>query len=143
MPKLISPNSNTNLLPIGLNLPIQRGQNGYFEVNYDTISQVKANIINLLKTKRGERRFQPLFGSGLQEILFEQISDATQIIIEQTIKSDINNWIPNVTVNSVNFSLDGYDNNQLKDNYTIYIKVTFTVNNITDNVDLVLQQNNI
>ena len=143
MPTLVSPKSNTILRPIGLNLPIQRGRNGYFDVTYDTVSQVKANIINLLKTKRGERRFQPLFGSGLQEQLFEQITDATPSIIQQIITNDINNWIPNVTVDKVIFSLEGYDNNQLKDNYTIYIKVTFTVNNITDSVDLVLQQNSI
>jgi hypothetical protein len=143
MPLYINPNSNTAPYPIGLNIPIQRGKAGYFDLNYDTVSQTKTNIVNLLNTARGERRFQPLFGSGLHSALFEQNLDTTPDVLKQIIVDDIHNWIPNVTVVNVDLSLSNADNNQLKDTYIVYIKVTFSVNNITDSVDLVLQQNSI
>jgi phage baseplate assembly protein W len=143
MPVSSFPNLNTTLSPIGLNLPIKMGKMGYFDLNYDTVSQVKANIVNLLQTKRGERRFQPLFGSGLQEELFEQINESTPEILKQIITNDINNWIPNVSITDVQVKLQNYDGNQITDNNVAYIKITFTVNNITDKVELIIQQNSI
>jgi phage baseplate assembly protein W len=143
MPLLINPKSNVTLTPIGINIPIERGNTGYFSQTFDSVSQTKVNIINLLNTKRGERRFQPLFGSGLQNALFEQNLSSTPDILKKIITDDINNWIPNVNVVNVDLSLSNTENNQLTDTYTVYIKVTFVVNNTMDSVDLVLQQNNI
>ena len=48
---------------LGLKIPFRLGQDGYFETNTDTISQVSSNIRNLLLTKPGERRFNNAFGS--------------------------------------------------------------------------------
>ena len=143
MPLLINPKSNVTLTPIGINIPIERGNTGYFSQTFDSVSQTKVNIINLLNTKRGERRFQPLFGSGLQNALFEQNLSSTPDILKKIITDDINNWIPNVNVVNVDLSLSNTENNQLTDTYTVYIKVTFIVNNTMDSVNLVLQQNNI
>ena len=143
MPLLINPKSNVTLTPIGINLPIDRGNSGYFTQTFDSVSQTKVNIFNLLNTKRWERRFQPLFGSGLQRALFEQNLSSTPDILKKIITDDINNWIPNVNVVNVDLSLSNTENNQLTDTYTVYIKVTFVVNNTMDSVNLVLQQNNI
>ena len=132
-----------SLYPIGLQIPIQRGNSGYFAQTFDSVSQSRANIINLLNTQRGERRFQPLFGSRLKNALFEQNLDSTPDILKQIIIDDIKNWIPNVSVVNVDLSLSNQQINELKDTYTVYIKVKFMVNNIMDTVDLVLQQNKI
>ena len=131
------------LTPIGISIPIQRGNVGYFQQTYDTISTVKSNIITLLKTKRGERRFQPLLGSGLQNAIFEQNLDSSPDILKQIITNDIQAWIPGVIVTNVDLSLSTDQNNNSKDTYIVYIKVTFNINNVTDSVDLILQQNNI
>lgn len=133
--------SNKISNPIGIDIPIQRGTNGYFSQTFDTVYQTKVNIINLLNTKRGERRFQPLFGSGLQNALFEQNLDDNVEILKNIIRDDINNWIPNVDVINVDLSLTDSQKNNLKDTYIIYIKVIFSINNIIDSVNLTLQQN--
>lgn len=140
MPPLINPNSNAKLTPIGLNLPITRDYNGYFSQTFDTISQTKANIRNLLNTKKGERRFQPLFGSGLHSALFEQNLDSTPDVLKDIINNDIRNWVPNINIVDVELSLSSDDANELKDTYKVYIKVTFIANNTVDSVDLILQQ---
>ena len=61
-----------NRKPIGLTLPIRDGSNGYFEQSFDTLTQIRSNIINLLNTKPFERRFQPTFSSKLNTLVFEQ-----------------------------------------------------------------------
>ena len=53
---------------IGLSLPIQLGNDGYFATNMDTISQISSNIQNILLTTPGERRFNNGFGSGLYNL---------------------------------------------------------------------------
>ena len=130
-------------LPIGINLPIQRGKAGYFDLNYDTISQTKSNITNLLNTVRGERRFQPLFGTGLQNALFEQNLTDTPDVLKQIIINDITMWMPSVTVNDVNLTVQNATNTSEVNTYIVHIKIIFTVNNTQDSVNLVIQQNSI
>ena len=132
--------------PIGLTLPLQIGRNGYFEQSYDTLTQVKANITNLLRTKKGERRMNPNFGSSLQEYLFEQnlqnLQDSPDII-KQIITDEINNYISGVTINKIDIGISNQEKNDLTDSYILYIKIQFTVNNQTDTLNLTVNQNNI
>ena len=129
--------------PIGLTLPLQIGRNGYFEQSYDTLTQVKSNITNLLRTKKGERRMNPNFGSSLQEYLFEQNLQDSADIIKQIITDEINNYISGVTVNKIDIGISNQEKNELTDSYILYIKIQFTVNNQTDTLNLTVNQNNI
>ena len=129
--------------PIGLTLPLQIGRNGYFEQSYDTMTQVKSNITNLLKTKKGERRMNPNFGSGLQEYLFEQITNESPDVVEQIIRDQITNYIPGITVNKVDIGVSNQEKNELTDSYILYIKIQFTINGQTDTLNLTVNQNNI
>jgi len=129
--------------PIGLTLPLQIGRNGYFEQSYDTLTQVKSNITNLLRTKKGERRMNPNFGSSLQEYLFEQNLQDSADIIKQIITDEINNYISGVTVNKIDIGISNQEKNDLTDSYILYIKIQFTVNNQTDTLNLTVNQNNI
>lgn len=131
------------MYPIGLTLPLQIGKNGYFEQSYDTLTQVKANITNLLRTKKGERRMNPNFGSGLQEYLFDQNLQDSPDIVKQIITDEINNYIPGIVVNNIDIGISNKEKNELTDSYILYIKIQFTVNNQTDTLNLTVNQNNI
>ena len=116
-------------IPIGITLPLRNGNSGYFEQSYDTLTQVKSNIINLLNTRQGERRMQPTFGSRLWNLLFEQNVDTLPDIAVNIIKEDVAMWIPNVTVVDVTANL--YKSDQMTDNRDIYrlqIAVKFFLN---------------
>ena len=60
---------------IGIKLPMEMGVDGTFKRTKTALEQTKYNIINLLKTMKGERLGQPEFGSTLHEVLFEQMDD--------------------------------------------------------------------
>lgn len=115
--------------PIGLTLPIQGGDNGFFDQSYDTLTQTKMNIINLLNTKQGERRFQPTFGCRLWNISFEQNIDTLSDVANNIISEDISMWIPNATVTDVTSTL--YSSEEIahdRDIYKLDIAVKFMVN---------------
>jgi len=123
--------------PIGLTIPIQDGDNGFFDSSYDTLTATKMNIINLLNTRQGERRFQPTFGCRLWNITFEQNVDNLSDIANNIITEDISMWIPNATVVDVTSTL--YSSDQIthdKDIYKLDIAVKFMVN-MTKQVDTI------
>lgn len=91
----------TTLQPYGIALPITHGPNGYFNQTFTALEQVKTNLNLLLRTKKGERRMSPEFGSGLWGVLFEQSTDQIGPIVESTIKKDIDQWMPYVKVSTV------------------------------------------
>ena len=57
----------------------------------DTTS-VKRGIKNVLMTQNGERLFNPEFGSGIRNLLFEQMSDLTAQRLESEVRSAITSW---------------------------------------------------
>lgn len=134
---------NTN---IGLSFPLRDGKSGYFEQTTDTFTAYRMNIINLLRTRPGERRLNPTFGCRLWKLVFEPNDDFVSKKVKTIIQEDIAEWIPGVTVNSVQVN---YQNTNptvdLRDIYQLYIIVTFTVDsiNVTDAIQLTLDVNKV
>ena len=72
---------------IGLTYPIKSGKNLDFELTKTSFEQAEYNLTNLLLTQKGERAFQPEFGTTLRSICFEQVDDN----LPETIETDIRN----------------------------------------------------
>ena len=91
---------------IGLELPLNHGKNGFFNRTKKTVDQSKHNIKNLLLTKKGERLGNPLFGSDLYRVVFEQEGDELENKVEEAVRSSIAEWMPFIMVETVetNFS---------------------------------------
>ena len=126
---------------IGLSLPIQLGNEGYFDTNKDTISQIADNIQNLLLTVPWERRFNNSFGSGLYNLLFQPIeSDVTNEMIIDVVQRDVDKYINGTTILSVELSPQQPENN---DRNSIFISITFRYNNTIGKTQLNLEGNRI
>ncbi len=128
-------------IPIGLNLPIQNGNSGYFDQSTDSFSAQKVNIINLIRTNPGERRMNPTFGCRLWSLVFEPNDDFIPEKVNKIVTEDISQWIPGVTVNSVEVKYFQDDQStDLRDIYKLYIAVKFTVDviNQSDMVEIIL-----
>lgn len=127
---------------IGIILPISRGHTGYFNQSYDTMTQIKSNITNLLSTNSYERRMQPTFSSGIRELLFDQNTENLHHLIQSVISSKISEWIPGVVVENVELVLPENEKDFLVDTYKIYIKVRFSVNTQSDWVSVAISPMN-
>jgi phage baseplate assembly protein W len=102
-----------SLTTYGITLPIRYGEQGYFAQSFTLIEQVKSNLVMLLRTKKGERRMNPEFGSGLWSVLFSNVTDDLNPIIENTIRKDVGRWMPYVNVSEVAISVDQQNPNKL------------------------------
>ena len=126
---------------IVLSLPIQLGNQGYFTTNKDTISQIASNIQNLLLTMPGERRFNNTFGSGLYNLLFNNIGgDISKDIIIDVIQRDVDKFLNGTTILNVELSQVQPDNNSKN---SIFISITFKYNNTVGNTEFNLETNKI
>jgi phage baseplate assembly protein W len=124
-------------VPIGIAIPIRKTESAYFDQTYDTLSQVRANIINLLNTRPGERRMQPGFGSRLWNLAFEQHTEMLPEMAKRIVEEDIGFWIPGVSVLQTNVStLKSEQSQDDRDIYRLYISVQFMVNS-TKQTDVV------
>jgi hypothetical protein len=133
-------------IPIGITFPLRDGSVGYFEQSTDSYTAYRMNITNLLRTKQGERRMNPTFGSRLWNAVFEQNDEFIAKKIESIIREDVTQWIPGITVKSVDVKYLNDDQSvDLRDIYKLYIVVTFIIDNIsaTDSVELTLDVNKV
>jgi len=129
--------------PIGLEVPFTRGKNGYFQQTFDTNSKVKQNLLNFLKTKRGERRMFPEFGTKLYDVVFEQIDENVVEITKNIINEEVKYWMPEVTIQKI--SVSDKSDKENTDSYKLYISLEFIINKTkeTDVLLLELQNNRI
>ncbi len=116
---------------IGLALPIQIATVA-FKQNYTEIDQLKSNIKNLLLTKRGERLMNPLFGAGVETLLFEPITEDFEDKIQDIITKSVERYIPNVNIEEIDVDMS----NENKDKNSVNISLKFRSRN-TGNSGLV------
>ena len=86
---------------IGIKLPIVATDGRLFDLSYSNEEQMLSNLKNLILTRRGERLMQPLFGTTLQDSLFEQNTEQLKNSIIDSITTAIDFWLPYVTIESL------------------------------------------
>ena len=123
---------------VGIDFPFARipNQDGYFATTKTTIESVKNNIRLLLQTQKGERMFQPNLGMGIRRFLFEQITEDTQVQIENDIVDTFATWLPFVDLREINIDLSEQDQNKIN------IKIVFNIKrapNTIESVGVVLE----
>ena len=110
----------------GITLPAQRGNSGFFASAFNSFEQAKSNLKNLLLTRKGERIFQPNFGSGIHELLFEQATDNLEQRLQENITNSVNFWLPYIDISTIEVNMT----DAMKDKNTAEMKVQFTVGNV-------------
>ena len=98
---------------IGLKLPMGYSDTGYFKQTKTTLQQAKHNIINLLKTIPGERLGQPAFGSNLHTILFEPMNEDFNDILEDSIRTSLETWLPYINIKNIEITMPDYNINRV------------------------------
>lgn len=128
-------NITSSKYPIGLSVPFVNGSSGYFQQTFDTNEQIKNNLTNFLKTKRGERRMMPEFGTQLYTLLFEQRTDNLPEILKSMISEELRYWVPEVKI--LGIDIIDTENSEGDDNYKMRVSIRFSVNS-TDEVDILV-----
>ncbi len=116
---------------IGVALPFDSP--GVFRTVYTTKEQLKYNIINFLLTDRRERIFNANFGANIRASLFEQITQETTDTLDDTIRTGLASYFPNVVITELTFQRDPNRN-------LLLIQFSYTVSNTgeSDNISISL-----
>lgn len=93
------------------------------------IDAIKRSLKNIVMTDENEKHFDPNFGVGLREMLFEPMSYFTALTIQEMLESAIKVYEPRASVEYVlvvpNESEDGYD-----------IKIVFSIKNTVEPIEV-------
>jgi phage baseplate assembly protein W len=84
---------------IGVSFPFNG--NAVFNSTYYSKDALKANIINYLLTGKGERFLNPNFGTGLRNLLFEQIVDKDVKELQYIIRQDLQTNFPTAIISTL------------------------------------------
>ena len=106
---------------IGVMLPL--GGDPLFKLSYTTEEQSISNLKNLLLTRKGERPFQPFFGTDVYSLLFEQMTQDLEDSLSSSLTADIQYWLPYIVISSIDINVNEDDN---KINISLNYRVTET-----------------
>lgn len=86
---------------------------------------VKQAVKNLLLTNPGEKPFNPYFGGGLNDLLFELANDETNFVLTEYITAAIENFEPRAKLISIKPNVE-------PDNNTARVRIEFQVVNTSE-----------
>ena len=118
---------------IGVNLPFTG--TAVFNTTYTSKDAIKANLINYFLTNKGERFFNPGFGSDIRTILFENINQGKIERLKLTIEEELRFYFPRVSPSKFEIVGDP-DRNTLR----VYLKYSLKSTNIEDEVLIDIEQ---
>ena len=96
---------------INIKFPLQddRNKNGLFAMNIVTKEALSSNLMLLLLTDKGERYYHPNYGTNIRKFIFEPNDGITTSLVEKDIKDTVKNFIPELTITSVDFFTNEID----------------------------------
>ena len=117
-------NDVTTESEIGLGVDLSFGNPGIFKTLYTTNDQAKANIRNLLLTRKGERYNLINFGTNLLSIVFQPSTPDIKELINLEITGALSSWLPYIVIQGLEILTVEDDPTLL---HTIKITLKYTV----------------
>jgi len=114
---------------IGVSVPFD-GPTG-INTTFTTKDTIKSNLVNFILTGKRERVFNPSFGSGVRELLFQPITDDIIDQVDNLIRGGVENYFPTVDIQDLEVTLQ--PNNH---SFNIYLSYTIINTNIEDEVQI-------
>ena len=119
---------------ININFPFQNSDKGFFlDLNDNNDNAIKADLMHLILTQRGERLYLPDFGTNLLQFIFNQNDGISHTAIKEEIKEVVKKYLPNLQINEVR--VDFHNTNE----YTAQVRIDYTVtDDVFESTDFVI-----
>jgi len=122
---------------INIDYPFKDSDKGFLLQLNDTDSgAIKADLMHLILTQKGQRLYMPDFGTDLMKYIFEPNDAKTLSEIKLDIQQTVKKYIPNLTVNEVEVNQETNNEHKatIRIDYTItedvFVETDFVVINI-------------
>ncbi len=111
---------------ININFPFKDSVKGFFlDLNNNDSEAIKADLMHLILTRKGERLYLPDFGTDLLKYIFNPNDSKTQSEIKQEISQVVKKYLPKLQVNEVTVT------ESVNSEYAATVRIDYTV---TDDV---------
>jgi phage baseplate assembly protein W len=87
---------------ININYPFKDSKKGFFlDLNADDASAIKADLMHLLLTRKGQRLYNPDFGTDLLQFIFEPNDSLTLAGLKTEITTVVKKYLPKLQIDSL------------------------------------------
>ena len=87
---------------ININYPFKDSNKGFFlDLNDEDSQAVKADLLHIILTRKGQRLYKPDFGTDLLKFIFEPEDGMTLNGIKEEIRSVVKLYIPNLQLDEI------------------------------------------
>ena len=111
---------------INIRFPFLDSEKGFFlDMTKKNKRAIKSDVMHLLLTNKGERLYQPDFGTDLKKFLFEPNIVTVQTDIKNEIQKALDRYIPNLQIDRLEVEpIDGSE-------HSVIVRLEYTVKNNT------------
>jgi phage baseplate assembly protein W len=119
---------------ININYPFKDSGKGYFlDMNDDENQAIKADLLHLILTRRGQRLYKPDFGTDLLKFIFEPEDGMTLSGIKEEVTNVVKKYLPQLDVSEMTIE------ESTEDEYAAVLTIKYTINDgIFQTSDLVI-----
>lgn len=111
---------------INIEFPFRDDDKGkLLAMNSTSERAIKADLVHLLLTNKGERLYLPDFGANLRQYLFQPNDEVVSGRIRDEIQEAINRFIPNLQVDEIKTKAGSY--NETRNEHHVLITIDYTV----------------
>jgi phage baseplate assembly protein W len=101
-------------------------KNTYFLMTQVTKEAFSSDLLLLLLTQKGERYYEPDYGTNLLKFIFEPNDTMTATDIEGEIKATVSKYIPSLKINSIRFNWNIDDQGNVIGENQLNVTINFT-----------------
>jgi len=107
---------------ININYPFKESSKGdYVQLNSDDASAIKSDLLHLIITKKGQRLYNPDFGTDLLKFIFEPNDSLTLANLKAEITQSAKKYLPNVQIDSVSVYAS------IESEYVASVTISYTI----------------
>lgn len=107
---------------ININYPFKDSTKGFFlDLNDEDNQAIKADLLHLILTKKGERLYNPNFGTDLVKFIFEPEDGMTLNAIKDEITSVIKIYLPKLQMDEISVE------ESIESEYAAVVTIKYTI----------------
>lgn len=111
---------------LNINYPFKDSLKGFFlDLTEDDNKAIKADLLHLLLTRKGQRLYNPEFGTRLLEYIYEPYDELTFSEVREEIDTAVKTYLPQVNLTDLSVEPSPLSE------YAVLVTIQYT---ITDNV---------
>jgi len=116
---------------LGIKFPFKETTSGgIIQGTTTTNEKIRTNLLSLLTTRRRQRVMHNDFFSPIYDYIFEQLDDITRDSLRNSIKDKVKQFIPEITITTIDFQTD-------EENNLITISIYYTILSLVNSQDSV------